>query len=383
VQKQLLIIPQAILITISCLKPQPVSEATVVRDYSLLVHASYLQARKDAQAMQKSVSDFLAAPSDAGLKSARDSWIKARVSYSQTEAFRFYGGPIDRPKSQGKEEGPEALLNSWPVNESYIDYVKGNPGAGIINDPRIQINATTLTGKNQQKDEADVATGFHAIEFLLWGQDFNPAGPGDRPVSDYTTKSNHERRKQYLRVTTDMVVTQLRSLEEDWAPGKENNYAAEFQKLNSKVALGHILTGLVTLAGFELASERTATALKSGDQEDEQSCFSDNTHNDFINNIQGILNVYEGRVGDYSGIGLDAWIKSASPEMADQILEALRSTKDKAISLPVPVDSILASPKNSDSRQKLESLSHALAQDAKLFQKAGILLGVDARLIAE
>lgn len=167
------------------------------------------------------------------------------------------------------------------------------------------------------------------------------------------------------------------------APGKGNNYAAEFQKLDPKVALGHILTGLVTLAGFELASERTATALKSGDQEDEQSCFSDNTHNDFTNNIQGILNVYEGRVGDYSGTGLDAWIKSASPEMADQISEALRSTKDKAISLPAPVDAILASPKNSDSRKKLESLSQSLSQDAKLFQKAGILLGVDARLIAE
>ena len=49
--------------------------------------------------------------------------------YSPTEVFRFYGGPID------DDNGPEGLLNAWPLDEVFIDYVLGNPDAGIINDP--------------------------------------------------------------------------------------------------------------------------------------------------------------------------------------------------------------------------------------------------------
>ena len=120
--------------------------------------------------MLVAIKKFLSDPNEKNLNNAKIRWIKAREVYGITEAFRFYGGPIDGTNQYG-EEGPEGLINSWPLNEAYIDYVKGDPSAGIINNLNYDINKTTIIASNQSDDDADVSTGWHAIEFLLWGQD--------------------------------------------------------------------------------------------------------------------------------------------------------------------------------------------------------------------
>ena len=74
-------------------------------------------------------------------------------------------------------EGPEGRLNSWLLDEAYIDYVKGNAQAGLINNFEFPLTEEALLAKNQEDDEADVSTGYHAIEFLLWGQDFYSQSP--------------------------------------------------------------------------------------------------------------------------------------------------------------------------------------------------------------
>ena len=57
---------------------------------------------------------FAAAPSGAGLVSARETWLAAREWYGLTEAFRFYGGPIDG------DDGPEGRINAWPLDENSV-----------------------------------------------------------------------------------------------------------------------------------------------------------------------------------------------------------------------------------------------------------------------
>ena len=123
------------------------------------------------------------------LDAAKEAWLTARDEYGPTEAFRFYGGPIDN-----EETGVEGLVNAWPLDEAYIDYVDGDPEAGIVNNPdeHPTIDADALVAANEQGGEANVSTGWHAIEFLLWGQDLSADGPGARPVEDYTT--SRERR---------------------------------------------------------------------------------------------------------------------------------------------------------------------------------------------
>jgi putative iron-regulated protein len=206
--------------------------------------------------------------------------LAARPDNGLTEAFRFYGGPIDN-----EENGPEGLINAWPLDEAYIDYVDGDPSAGIVNDPATfpQITSELLVSLNTLEGEDSISTGWHAIEFLLWGQDHNPDGPGNRPFTDYVagaggTAANQARRATYLRVVADLLVENLRQVKDAWAPGSADNYRAEFLSVDADEALTRILTGMGELSGGELTGERLAVAFDTKDQEDEHSCSRTNTH---------------------------------------------------------------------------------------------------------
>ncbi|MBA4266394.1 MAG: iron-regulated protein, partial [Comamonadaceae bacterium] len=168
----------------------------VARHYAALVHANYSDTLAAAKEMQSTIAAFAAAPSADGLNKARKAWLDAREYYGQTEAFRFYGGPIDDDK------GPEGQINAWPLDEAYVDYVEGKPDAGLINDKKFKITKANLIKFNERGGEENIAAGWHAIEFLLWGQDLRETGPGDRSFEDYVDgkKPNADRRRQFLTV---------------------------------------------------------------------------------------------------------------------------------------------------------------------------------------
>ena len=345
--------------------------------YSTLVYESYKASHAAAVTMQKSIEDFLAKPNAVTLARARFAWMNARMPYLQTETFRFYDGPIDFADAAKKEEGPEAHINAWPLNEAFIDYVKGKPGSGLINDPKVKLTAATIREKDQVSDEADVTTGWHAIEFLLWGQDLNPVGPGDRKADDYIAgKGNNDRRRLYLKTVTAMLVDDLAGLVKAWEPGKTDNYAAKFAALDQREALGRIITGMAMLSGHELMSERLAVALDSGDQEDEHSCFSDTTRNDFIYDVRGIRNVWFGDVGNFNGPGLDELLGKIDPGLNARVIAAINRAEAAVAALPQPFDQVLASPKGSSERKVAESAVAAFKDLASALKDAGGKLGV-------
>lgn len=347
---------------------------SVIKNYASIVYANYSDTYNDALALQKAVNSFLADPTESNLELAKKAWLVSRDSYGQTEAYRFYEGPID------DENGPEGQLNAWPVNEAYIDYVAGNPKGGIVQDESVTITKETLAKKNQQNDEADVSTGYHAIEFLLWGQDLSLDSAGKRPASDYAKISANERRRAYLKEATDLLVADTKFLSDSWMPNKDN-YAKKFIEADSKESLTKILSALATLSGFELASERMATALDSGDQEDEHSCFSDNTHKDFIMNARGIANVYFGRYGKIKGDSLYKLLKKTDEELAEDLENQIFKTAELLDSVPYPIDrEVLATPKGSSARENLEKVILSLQKQADLFKEAGKVLGLNVQI---
>ena len=354
-----------------------------IEGYAGLVYETYKDSRTEAEAMQDAIASFLAQPNDSTLKAARDAWVQARQSYLQTEAFRFYEGPIDFVDIETGEEGPEGRINAWPMNEAFIDYVKDKPDSGFINNPELAVDIETIVENDQVNDEADVTTGWHAIEFLLWGQDFNNDGPGQRPASDFIPdQGNNNRRREYLELVTQQLVDDLKFLETEWMPDQEN-YRATFVTADPQENLSKIFTSLATLSAFEMGSERLAVPLDSGDQEDEHSCFSDTTHQDFAFNAKGIANVYTGDYESYNGPGFDELIAKLDPEVDQSISEALETTATSIEEIGAPFDQMLASEADSPSRQAAEETVTALEQQAEAFRKVAPVLGIQVDILAE
>ncbi len=354
-----------------------------IKTYAELVHRSYLAALADARVMHAAVLAFVAEPQPTQLDAARVAWRRARASYGVTEAFRYYEGPIDFADAARNAEGPEGRLNAWPLNEAFIDNVAGDPKAGIVQNGTIPIQIDALVERNAAEDEANVTTGYHAVEFLLWGQDLSPAGPGHRPASDYAPGDPiRARRGQYLKTVSALIVSDLEGLVAAWAPGQKN-YRAEFEAMPPRRALGKLLTGLATLSGFELASERLAVGLDSGNQEHEQSCFSDTTTDDFRANIQGIANVYHGRHADYRGQGIDALVRAADAALDARIASLIERANAQAKALDAPFDRTLASPKGSPERARAEALVGTLQQLAEALKALSGPLGVEVLVLAK
>ena len=292
--------------------------------YIDLVATSYRKAADDAKLLGLAVDAFLAAPSEDSLKAARKAWVEARPSYLKTETFRFYDGPI---------EDVEGAINAWPMNEAYIDYVDGKPDAGLINDPSFKIGLEDIAKSNQSKDEADVTTGWHAIEFLLWGQDLSADGPGNRPYTDYVAGTgNNDRRREYLKLVTDDLAGKLHELEGTWQLQNAVGYAKKLKAMPEREAIGRMVNGMAVLAGFEFMSERLAVALDSGDQEDEHSCFSDTTKQDFVYDLVGIKQVWTGDNDGGERAGLNDLVRAQDAALADRIDGLLADTETKVAS---------------------------------------------------
>lgn len=354
-----------------------------VENYAEVVYRNYQDAHTQAAMMQVAITAFLNNPNETSHKAAQEAWVKARQSYLQTEAFRFYEGPIDFVDAKTGEEGPEGRINAWPMNEAFIDYVKEKPDSGLINNPQFEISIAAIMENDQVTDEADVTTGWHAIEFLLWGQDFNNEGPGQRSFADFVAnQNNNDRRRQYLTLVTQQLVSDLNFLESEWQPNAEN-YRAKFLQGDPKATVGKIFTALATLSSFEMASERMTVALDSGNQEDEHSCFSDTTHQDFVFNAKGISNVYFGDYAGYQGKGFDELLAQMNPELNQKITAALTTTEESAAQIDQPFDQVLASAQGSPQRAEVEAVVTALEDQGEAFIELGPVLGASVEILAE
>ena len=305
--------------------------------YAAGAHESYVRSLESARTMDTAIDNFLAAPSQPRLDAAKRAWLRARDDYGVTEIYRFYDGPIDN-----EENGPEGLINAWPMDESYVDYVEGNPDAGIINNPDLfpTIDADVLVAANEEGGEENVSTGWHAIEFLLWGQDLNPDGPGYRPISDYIYASNADRRATYLAVTSDLLLSHLQDMVNAWAPGA-NNYRSEFVSKDVDDGITDIITGIGEMSRGELAGERMTVTYEARSQEDEHSCFADNTTADIIANALGVQRVYLGQYGHVSGPGIKDLIAEEDEELAQSLADEINRSVILARSIPAPFDNLL------------------------------------------
>jgi len=336
-----------------------VEPKAVVATYSDLALAGYEDSLASARTLRKAVDALIAKPSAETLAAARAAWLAARVPYQQTEAYRF-GNPI--------VDDWEGRVNAWPLDEGLIDYVDASYGTendenayyavNVIANSKISVGGKTVDVSKitpellsevlheADGNEANVATGYHAIEFLLWGQDLNGTGPapadrkgtpqerhsGNRPHTDFDprqcTGGHCERRVEFLKAVTDLLVSDLEEMVGNW---KKDGAARKAVEEDPKAGLIAMLTGLGSLSYGELAGERMKLGLMLHDPEEEHDCFSDNTHNSHYYDQIGIRNVYlsaytriDGKT--VSGASLSDLVRAKDPKLDAEVRAKLDAT---------------------------------------------------------
>lgn len=384
-----------------------VEEADVLETYADIAAASYGDSLTTARQLQQAVQALVQDPSAQNLQMARDAWLAARVPYQQTEVYRF-GNPI--------VDEWEGKVNAWPLDEGLIDYVDAagsaptegydeNPAAGlnVIANSELSISGQTIDATEITPDllentlhsangaEANVATGYHAIEFLLWGQDLGPydATAGQRPWTDFAkgedcTNANCDRRGAYLTAATELLVSDLEEMAAAWAPEGE----ARASIMQDKDGVNRILTGMGSLSYGEQAGQRMQLGLMLNDPEEEHSCFSDNTHNDHFYDALGVRNIY---LGSYTGIdgkvtegpSLHDLVAEKDADVADALAASLDHTQFQMVRLKTAAEAglrydMMLDPGNEAGGQLIQDAIDGLIAQTRDIERAVAVLGRDA-----
>lgn len=383
-----------------------VTQDQVVEHYADVAHAVFADALVTAKNLNQSIDAFLAEPSEAQLQQVKQAWLQARVPYQQSEVFRFGNAVVDDWEGQ---------LNAWPLDEGLIDYVAddyqyelGNTGASanIVANKSLTIGATTIDVAEITPEliaslnelggsEANVASGYHAIEFLLWGQDLHGTQPGagERPYTDYVqgsecTHGNCDRRAQYLKASAQLLVQDLEWMEKQWSADEKGNYRQELLADSAQNGLRKMLFGMGSLSLGELAGERMKVALEANSTEDEHDCFSDNTHNSHFYNEQGIYNVYTGTYARVDGSTLKGasildLVAQKDGQAAKEIMQQFDAARDQVGELVTSAeknnqhfDQLIAADNPQGNALVNKAIASLVAQTASI-ERAANVIGID------
>jgi putative iron-regulated protein len=392
------ILATAILTTAFC-HSASAKENDVLVNYTAIAHAVFEDAVLTAQTLKLSIEALIANPSEQTLSAAKVAWQASRVPYQQSEVFRFGNANVDDWEGQ---------LNAWPLDEGLIDYTSnnyeyemGNVGAqaNIIGNTALDIGgeiidmtaitADLLASLNELGgSEANVATGYHAVEFLLWGQDLHGsnAGAGERPYTDFIvgegcSNGHCDRRGEYLQATVELLITDLQDMTAQWAPNNDDNYAAGFIAQDSTRGMTKMFFGMGSLALGELAGERMKVALEANSPEDEHDCFSDNTHFSHYYNALGIKNIY---FGEYqrvdgsiiSGASLSSVVAKNNAKLDKELTDALNQSQQK-------LQAIVDSAEAKDGHKFDQMIAEGNAEGHKIITEAIEALVVETALIEQ
>jgi putative iron-regulated protein len=376
----------------------------VVATYADIGAAMYADALKSARDLQAAVDAFLAAPSKETQDAAKAAWKAARAPYQQTEVLRF-GNPL--------VDEWEGKVNAWPLDEGLIDYVDSSYGESsdenplytlnVVASPELRIGRKLVDAKAITPDllenelqealdvEKNVAIGYHAIEFLLWGQDLNGtgAGAGMRPWTDYSldqcTGGNCERRRAYLKAATELLVSDLSDMAGSWEEGGAAR--TDLMAVDPSAGIGRILTGIGSLSYGELAGERMKLGLLLNDPEEEQDCFSDNTHNSHFYDQVGMVALWNGHYQRIDGSVVEGPSVAAlpaekAPDLAKKVEARMADTsarlgeiRDTAESGKMAYDQMLAAD-NPEGNAMLQAAIDALVAQTRAVEEVVPALGV-------
>jgi len=191
-------------------------------------------------------NEFLEFPSQSLLLQLQGTWNSAHQLFS---ACLIYQQPI--PFSF--ETTFLTTLNqieSWPIQGGYIDYLQGYEHTGLINDLTVDINLPVLKEQHKLTDSFDVSLGFHALEFILWGDtlerssdDFEASEPDFSNIGYETNAKN--RRRAYLLAVVSQIDDQVAQLQSRW-DSADNSFSSTLSTMTDQQQNAYILSSITS-----------------------------------------------------------------------------------------------------------------------------------------
>lgn len=271
--------------------PYAKSVERAMANYADMAWESHFDAGADADALAQSVVDFTANPDAQSFNFIQVQWGVARESWGFMEGFNIPDGPLQES---------HRYINASNLDRSYIDFVSNDLSAGLVNDVDGYPSLTKmlLVDLHQIEGNDKVTTGFHAIEFLLWGEDYDAESDGKRDWRNFLdngegTAQNQDRRLAYLTFATELLVEDIKGARNEWRED-EGEYRSQFLAMEQNEQVRLVLTGMYRL-GQDMENRRLELPLMQMDIHADDSTFSDLSNDDLYYGANALQGIYLGR----------------------------------------------------------------------------------------
>lgn len=287
--------------------PEKIDTSAFTAQVGIVAYTSLSDATQAAQSFDSKLASFMYHPNPVNHTEIQVAWRVAYDRFLNSLIFSYL--PIQDPPDwySQKIDYKQLLmqLDSWPIEGGYIDYIKGYPYSGIVNDLTLEINEDSIRAQHGFTDPTNASLGYHAIEFMLWGHtgkrqspDFFPqdnTAPIPSNDSDTVTEiaeseviaaevnqafkpQNHNRRRQYTQLLSELLQKDLHRIQRRWEPSS-GYYAQLLQQSTDEDILQAAFIAAQELIKIELLEKRFSLM---------SSEFSQSSHQDLIALIAAI-----------------------------------------------------------------------------------------------
>ena len=326
---------------------------------NLYAYSQLSETLNKAQELEGLITAFLHQPNPGSLEETQKAWVDTYHSYLTVDFF--YSIPrFEKPQHHEDGDTYKILheqLDSWPIEAGYVDYLPLYPLSGIINDLTLKMSTQDIISQHGFSDQRFASIGFHPMEFLLFGlngqrsaKDFIPQENRFEIVdidnkthaasNTQTSKTarenteekgelaneanhshandiglepqNHNRRREFLRLLSTILVKDLRKLVDRWEPAR-GYYAKQWRQPQRAKNVQQIYQVSLNTLQEELLNKHFHPLLNEVELEDLRSPFSSNDSANILAILQGINGLF------HVENGFIAELQYRQPEIAKEI----------------------------------------------------------------
>lgn len=309
-------------------KSLSIDSSSFTTQVGIMAYTSLSQANQAAQFFDNKLASFMHHPNPATQSEVQQAWRSAYDLFLASFIYSYIPikDPVEWHKQRMAYQDLLIQLDSWPIEGGYIDYVEGYPFSGIVNDLTLSINEQSIRVQHGFTDSSNASLGYHALEFMLWGessanqtmrsaQDFVPQeNTAPVPLSDaeqalnnphaddfseerivdelpatelasdesitppIIVSQNHNRRRQYIQLISDLLLKDIHSLQRRWEPSS-GYYAQVLQQSSDAEVLRAAFIAAQDLLSKEMLTKRFRLT---------SSEFSHSSHDDLLALLSGL-----------------------------------------------------------------------------------------------